>query len=189
MLHTARGVQRVPVTQKDVGVAVASCGVGKKAWAVVFDLCKHLLAIHGAKCVAHINLQEHLIRLSVFGPQTYLARSSLSGIWDLHTHLLRLQVLSGFSHDNVHQELASESSKNVSNRNGAKAAGRFANGDESCSGDDGHTLRGERAVGYACAIGGQCSKKRLFAFRLQHLLQVGAAPPRRTAAGAWRELL
>ena len=74
---------------------------------MTFDLCEHLPAVDCPEGVAHVHLQKHLIGLGIFGPQADLACGSFGGIWHLNTNLLRLQV---FCRDNIHQELAGESS-------------------------------------------------------------------------------
>ena len=127
--------------------------------------------------------------ICVFGPKAHLACSSFSSIRNVNPRLLWLQVLGDLGNNRVHQQFTGKSPINVANSNRSNASGRFSDWHQASSRDYCHALFRELAVGNASANGCKRGKKGLLTFGLQHLLQVRAAPPRRTATGTWGKLL
>ena len=108
-------------------------------------------------------------------------------VGNLDANLLRTQM-SGYSGNNrVHEQVTSQTAKCVAHCVWAKTTRRLAKWHKTRGCEERYAFAGERADCNSCA---KCRKgnQELFAFRFQQHLQVRAAPPRRSSAGAWGKL-
>ena len=103
-------------------------------------------------------------------------------------NLFRTQTGGYSGHHRVHEQFTSQTAKCVAHCVWAKTTKGLAKWHKTRGCAERYAFAGERTVCNSCSKCRKENQELLFAFRFQQLLQVRAAPPRRSNAGAWGEL-